>query len=83
MQIVAFSRFEPAALTGSPEQAQRRRNRPPGAGDDDPQRILNASRAEAERERTRAKEEIPRLADAAVEVIWSEVSAQPIGRGTP
>ena len=54
-----------------------------GDGDDDPQRILNASRAEAERERARAKQEIPRLADAAVEVIWSDVFAQPIGRGTP
>ena len=51
--------------------------------DDDPQRILNASRAEVERERARAKQEIPRLANAAVEVIWSDVFAQPIGRGTP
>ena len=54
-----------------------------GDGDDDPQRILDASRAEAERERARAKQEIPRLVVAAVDVIWSDVFAQPIGRGAP
>lgn len=56
--------------------------RSPGAGDDDPAHILDTSRAEAESERARAKQEIPRLVDAAVEVIWSDVFAQPIGRGT-
>jgi hypothetical protein len=48
-----------------------------GSDDDDPSHILDASRAEAEHERTRAKQQIPRLVDAAVEVIWSDVFATP------
>ncbi len=55
----------------------------PAAGsEDDLSRIVDESRAKAEQEQTRAKQQIPLLVDAAVEVIWSEVFATPIGRGS-
>ena len=52
-----------------------------GANDDDPSHIIDASRPAAEHERTRAKQQIPLLVDAAVEVIWSDVFVQPIRQG--